>query len=316
VSLSPEERNRLVAAQRVLSRAVSIADAPSSIEQLQAERFASLGVDPRDGEALSLADARRILVYRNLVRGTLHDTIALELERTVARMPPGSFDRTIAAFCLHELPRSQILRDAAFELAAWATPRWHEDETLPAYLGDLARYELLEFDVYCARRQLEEDGWQPPAEPQELDAAQSVHFDETVRVARFDYAVHLLPTDVADRSQPELRTVTLLAYCDHEGEMRQLELTEVAATILTLLRLGGTSLGQALQVAARRHDTPIDQRLIDGTAQVLADLAERGAVLGPRPTGPPQPPSPFATWLYGPLLAAVLAEDASRPEPT
>ena len=130
------ELERLRAAQRVVQHAVAAREAPGDILAARAEGWVSLGLDPRDAEALRAVtpdgDVRRIAVYRRLVRHTLRDVIEAQIPRTVARLGE-AFDRYTAAYFEEELPRSQILRDVAYEWAAWAAPRWAEDRTVAPY---------------------------------------------------------------------------------------------------------------------------------------------------------------------------------------
>jgi hypothetical protein len=228
-------------------------------------------------------DARA--VYRKLVRATMRDAVARQIPRAMECLGTSGFDHWVARFCEEALPRSQILRDVPYEFCIWAAPKWQKDTRLAPHLCDLARYELFEFDVYTARR---EAGGEPTGAPA-LDAALGVAFDGTARVARFAHTVH--------GAELEEREHGLFAYRNPDNALVQLELTPAATTFLMLLLLDGAALAAALDEACRLHDEPIDGRLIEATAQVLADLAERGVLLGPRAPGVLDPPSPFFRWL-------------------
>jgi hypothetical protein len=302
-ALDAEERARLVAAQRLLKRVVAMPGAPDSIRALQKSGFSGCELDERDSAVLADVDYRALHVYRKLVRATLTRAISDQLTRTVARMGETAVDDYARRYFEQELPRSPILRDVAYEFAAWCAPAWKRDESLPPYLGDLARYELLEFDVYCALENSALENSAPEALPAaaepSLEAHLGVAFDSSVRIARFDHAVHRLPDDADDRTLPEEEPTALLSYRDAEGDFRQMSLTPMASSILLSLWRDGGALGEAITAACTRHDEALDQRVIDGCSVVLADLAERGALRGPRQPGPLPPPSPFAHWLVG-----------------
>lgn len=288
MTLGASERERLLAAQRVLRHAVS-AEHDADIEAAQREGYARLGVDPADGAALAATDMRRIRVYRRLVRGTLRGAIENQLTLTAARMGDEAYRRHVALFAEEELPRSQVLRDVAYEFARWAAPRLRADAALPPYLADLARFELLEFDVHTAERK--------PVDTvgDELGADLAVAFDTTARVGSFVYAVHEMPPEGA----PEARPAGVLAYRDAEGKYRQLDLTRLATAILGGLMIERRPFARAVAEACAALAVGIDQRVVDGTAELMADLAERGVVLGAAdPAAPPSHPSPFFAWLF------------------
>ena len=298
-ALTEQERARLAGCQRVLQHAVATPNAPESIAEAQRAGYPGLTLAPEDAAAFAKAETRRIHVYRKLVHATLKDVIALEIPRAVARMGHVGYETSLAAWLTEELPRSQVLRDVPYEFVAWAAPRWAKDTTLPPYLADLARYELMEFDVYTAER--EPPAWAArPAPSDELAADQTLAFDGTVRIARFGHAVHELPDDADDRTEPEPRESGVLAYRDADGRYRQLDLTPLATAIFGATWRHGTPIATAIQQACEARGRALDQTVIDGTARVLEDLSERGAVLGGIATSSSDPPapSPWAHWLF------------------
>lgn len=299
-ALTDAERTRLAASQRVLQHAVATPKAPEDIFEAQKTGYPGLSLASEDAAAFARAETRRIHVYRKLVHATLKDVIALEIPRAVARMGHVAYESMLATWLVEELPKSQILRDVPYEFAAWASPRWRDDAALPAYLADLARYELFEFDVYTAER--EPVVWAERGSPtEELAADQTLAFDGTVRIARFDYAVHELVDDADDRTEPVTRPSGVLAYRDRDGRYRQLDLTPLATAIFGAAWRRGAPLATAIQQACQARDRTVDQDVIDGTSRVLEDLAERGAVLGGIATtsSDPPAPSPWAHWLFG-----------------
>ncbi|MCA9618535.1 MAG: putative DNA-binding domain-containing protein, partial [Myxococcales bacterium] len=288
--LSAPELHRLRAMQRVLRHAVSTADRADIAEQ-QRTGYPALELPSEDAHALAAQDERRIAVYRKLVRGTLVDVVAAQIPRVAARLGEARYEALVHRFVTEELPRSQVLRDVAFELVAWAAAHGDTALSLDApFLLDLARYELFEFDVHAApRRAL--------TTSDDIAADQPVAFDTTVRIAELGHRVHELPDDATDRSVPVAEPVTVLAYRDAEGRFRQLTLTPLCGAILVRMWRHATPLATAVGEACRAADTAVTPEVITGTAQVLEDLAERGALLGGLVGPAPPPPSPFAHWL-------------------
>jgi hypothetical protein len=310
-TLDEGQRRRLVAAQRVLSHAITTPTAPDDVVAAQRAGYAALGVDPRDARALAASDPRRILVYRGLVRHTLRDVLHKEMPRAMARLGAERFEHDTRRWIETELPRSQILRDVAYEMCAWATPLWRAERDVPAHVVELARYELLEFDVYTAQRYTAQrhtaqrhtaqrhtaQRSSGEVERDELSADHGVAFDTTMRLGRFDFAVHRLVEDVDDRTVPDAGRFDLLCYRDADGAFRRMELTPLAGEILRRLWRDGAALAAAVADACRACGRAVDQQVVDGTGVVLEDLASRGVLLGRRDGDPPPLPSPHARWL-------------------
>jgi hypothetical protein len=231
------------------------------------------GVEPDDVEAI-VAAPPRLLVYRSLVRNGLGSVVQRMLPRTRARMNAacgGRFDADLAAFADEVGPRTHYLRDVPAELFAWAEARWRADPSVPAYLVDLAAYELAAFAVGASASV-------HPAEPSgEVALDRPLAFAESARLLRFAWAVHELSEE---GPEPARRDVQLLAYRDAEHRVRWLELTPLAADVVERL-LSGRLLGDAVQTACAEHAVAPPAVLPD-VARLLADLAARGVVLGAR----------------------------------
>ncbi len=233
--------------------------------------FVEGGLGAADAASLATQGERRLLVYRKLVRRSLTAAIRLEIPRTAARLG-ASFEAWVDRFIDEESPRSHYLRDVAFELVAWARPRWATDTDVPCFLGDLARHELIGFEVGSA-----DDESGVTGIDLELDA--TARFHASVRLARYDHAVHRLLADETARDVPAREPTALLAYRDADHEVRYLELSPLAAAILDRL-LAGETLRSAVVGAALDRGEALGPEVLAGTARLLDDLAERGALLG------------------------------------
>jgi hypothetical protein len=186
----------------------------------------------------------------------------------------GKFDADLAAFADEVGPRTHYLRDVPAELFAWAEPRWRADATVPAYLVDLAAYELAAFAVGASA------SVRTPETGADVALDRPLAFAESARLLRFAWAVHELPEEGPESAggTPPRRDVQLLVYRDAEHRVRWLELTPLAASVLERL-LSGHPLGDAVQTACAEHGVATAAVLPD-VARLLADLASRGVVLG------------------------------------
>jgi hypothetical protein len=229
------------------------------------------GVAAEDVDAI-LAAPHRLAIYRSLVRNGLEGVVARMLPRTRARMDaacPGRFDADVARFLDEVGPRTHYLRDVPHELYAWARPRWAGDAVVPAYLPDLAAYELACFGVSAA-----ED--RPEGAPGEIAPDRPVAFDGSARLLRLGWAVHELADDTTT-DVPARRDVRLLAYRDAEHAVRWLELSPLAAAIV-----GRLVAGEPLQAAVARACEDHGAAAPGDVARLLADLGARGVLLGSR----------------------------------
>jgi|SRR5690606_7986046 len=232
------------------------------------------GVGDEDARALLEQGLDRLLVYRSLVRDTLEHAVRVAMPRALARLGP-LFDEYFARFLAERGPATHYLRDVASEFLEFCEPLWANDARVPAYMVDLARHESLHIVVAAA----------PPGHAEanaalELDAG--LRFIEAARLVRYDHAVHELSDDVDDRTPPERRETHLFVYRSPDHLVRYLAVTPLAASILGYL-MRGASLRRSLLAAAAEHETELSDIVLSGTAKLLADLSERGAVLGPCP---------------------------------
>jgi hypothetical protein len=230
--------------------------------------------EPEDVDAAA-GGPQRLAVYRSLVRNGLSGVVLRMLPRTRARMNAacaGRFDMDFACFVEQVGPRTHYLRDVPAELFAWAEPRWRADPSVPAYLPDLAAFELAAFAVSASA----------PAGPArsvgEVALDRPLAFAASARRLDFGWAVHDLPAAEDALDPPVQRPVHLLAYRDDAHSVRWLELTPLAARIMDRL-VAAAPLGVAVQEAcAETAASP--GAVAPDVARLLADLAERGVLLG------------------------------------
>lgn len=234
------------------------------------------GVAKEDADAI-LASPRRLGLYRQLVRHNVVNVVSIMLERTEARLDarvPGAFRAAIDAFLAAEGPKTPHLRDVPREFLAWASPRWREDARLPPWLVDYAELELVDFTIGVAPRPA------PPPPLADVAPDRPLVFADPRILVHLAWAVHEVPVDDV-RAEPEARPVHLLVYRDAEHRTRFLDLTAGAAAILEKL-FEGRPLAQAMVEACAASGLPLDQAVLGGAARLLADLGERGVLLGAR----------------------------------
>jgi uncharacterized protein len=239
------------------------------------------GTDDVSEEDLRLLAAarERLALYRRLVRNNLLGVTSKMMPRTRARvndLSRDAFDASFDAFLAEVAPRTHYLRDVPAEFLAWVTPRWAEDPAVPRYVPDLAAYELVHFQIAAAPPLSRADA------VDDLALERRLVFCPARRLVRYAHAVHALPEEVSDRSEPAARDVALVAYRDAENTVRFLELTPLAASIVERL-FEGAALGEAVAEACRAAGTAMSPDVLASTARMLADWGERGLLLGAEP---------------------------------
>lgn len=234
----------------------------------------SRGVDDSDASALASIGAERLLVYRSLVHNRLLTAIREFVPRVAARRGREQLRSDFAAFMELQGPRSPYLRDVPGEFVAWIGERWAEDASVPDWLAELARHELLELDVRNDPRGGE------PATGADLALDRTVVFDGSARLMRYAFAVHRLPAAVDDGSEPERRSTDLLVFRDARNKVRYLELTPWAGLVLTQLMVAGHPLAAGLQRAADVLGEPLDDDKLGKAAMLFAELTDAGVLLG------------------------------------
>lgn len=257
-----------------------VAELLSAMQRLVTEPGAerAFAEDPRgflarvgDVDGLAELGARRLFIYRRHVRKVLARGIRKQIPRAAARLG-AAFEAWVDRWIEADPPRSRYFRDAAFEMVAWAVERWDADPSLPSFLGDLARHELVQFEV----------GTTPASAPgPEIEIAldRGVRFDAAVRLARYAHAVERLSEDLDARDEAPRAPTAILVYRDEDHDARFLSLTPLAAAILERL-LAGATLREAVVGGAAAIGSPVDDTVTAGTARLLEDLRERGALLG------------------------------------
>ncbi|MFZ6179713.1 DUF692 family multinuclear iron-containing protein [Nannocystis pusilla] len=278
-TFEPDASPELDDVQRALSRLIVDFDVEPGTGAGLSEFLRERGVGPAAIASLAGVDPERLLVYRQLIRRQVRGVLADLLPRTAAARGQAVFDADADAWLAELGPRSRLLRDLPGEFATWAAPRWsieHVPERMPqapAWLGDLARHELLAHEVGAAPLR-------PPADPRPFALDARLEFDPSARLGRFDFAVHEL-TDESDAA-PRREPTALLLYRDREHAVRTLHLSPLAEALLDALLVRGATVEQAVREAAAATGSALDGELLGRVSVLLADLGERGAVIGAR----------------------------------
>lgn len=220
--------------------------------------------------------------YRRMVRDRLEEIVETSFPRLRASL--GDAWRPLVTRWLAEAPpATPYLRDVHGELAGWLVEAIADRAELPAFAGDLARYERALLEVsYVA----EEQGARAvEAELGAFAMDRPVVLTPAHQLLRTRWAVHRTAENgdaTAVVAAPEGATFALCVYRDPSTHaVRVLELGAFAAALLEgLARDERRALVDVVRDAAAATDQAVDADLVAAFADLVADLMARGVWLG------------------------------------
>lgn len=231
------------------------------------------GAEPSEADLELLGSRERWLVYRDLVRNRLNHVIRVALARTRDAIGEDTFARAADEWFSAGSPKTRYLRHIPGELAEFAIPIWQRTEA--PWVADLAGYEITAWDVRHA--------------PADTAPSSEFAFDRrpvlatAVRVLRLAYPVQTKPTPDAGY-EPDPTILCLYRDRDHRPIPRKLN--PLAADLLEAWRATDQTVAESVQRVAAAHHTQIGPEFIEKLSTLIADLIERGILLGGH--SPPQ----------------------------
>jgi len=225
------------------------------------------------GDGIDEADLERFVLYRQLVHGRFWGALEVSIPRTIARIGADIVKQDLTEFIFRQATKSVYMRDIAPEFMAFVGTRWHDELHLPEYLIELAAHELLTIDIAAARDD------EAKSAIEQVDLNTCLQFQQASKLVHYRYAVHRLPEDETDRSEPAPGNWWILGYRDEEHRVRFLELTALAAAVVEKL-MAGDCLHDAALKACATIGTSLDDQALANIAVLLDDLEQRGVFVG------------------------------------
>jgi hypothetical protein len=226
-------------------------------------------------------ETTRWQAYRRMVRSRFYQTIDHGFERMIGAVGVECFHALVDRFLDEDPPRSPYLRDLPGEFLRFVEAHLVALEGLPPYALDLMRYEWAELDTAYDHEEVR------PEDVIALDMQKPAVLSPAHRLLKLEFAVHSMGTDGS--GAPALcAPVSLLLYRDrHTHDVETLELTPVAATMLAALERRRADpppapLVEVVRQAAAAHGAAVDVAFVEALSALLADLTERGVLLGSR----------------------------------
>ncbi len=225
---------------------------------------------PTDALALLGGDPRRWQVYRDLVRTRLWRALLEALPRTYAAAGPDRFGGWFTRFLDEAPPRTRYVREVAPAFGAWVRAAEGDALSRPApWLPDALTLDLAEHRVALSDARLDPSRVAPFS--MDLPAA----LDPAHCRARLWWAM--------DGASAIHRPRALLVHRHPAtGRAETLELDALDAEVVDAMDDEATPVTAAVLSVLNRHGLAADAAFSGRLAGLLADLMERGVLLGSR----------------------------------
>lgn len=213
-------------------------------------------------------------LYRALVRSRIVGALAEALPRTRDAVGGERFDGWIARWLDASPPSTRYVRELMPQFVAWRDRLPEVD--LPPCFDDLLRYEVALHAVSLA----------PDPSPDALrDAPFDMHrparFHPVLRRLDLRWPVHARRCE--HEAAPSPAPCAVMVYRDAQRlHAETLALSPVAARVLDAMREGG-EVTTAVQRALAAEELHASAAFVESFADLLADLMERGVLLGAEP---------------------------------
>lgn len=227
--------------------------------------------DPAD---LARLGPGRWSLYRDLVRGRIAGALAEALPRTRDAVGAARFEGWISRWLDASPPSTRYVRALMPQFVAWLDGVG--EPALPACFDDLLRYEVALHAV----------GLAPDPAPDAVRAApfemhRPARFHPALRRLDLRWPVHARRCEREPDAAPD--PCAVLVYRDPQSlRAETLALSPVAARVLDAMRAGG-EVTAAVQRALAAEDLHASAAFVESFADLLADLMERGVLLGAEP---------------------------------
>ncbi len=232
-----------------------------------------------DLEALHAPRARWLL-YRRMVRSRLYRMLRSGLPRTSEVLGKERFDAAFVRYLAEGGPQSRYIRDIVGELVDRALPSWEADASVPAHLCDLARYEVVKWQVASVE-------WPATDETaDELDFEGVPVHNPSVRSTTLSFRVDRRD-ERTDEALPEPRR--LLVYRKPGGsKIYSYLLGPLGGELYDAWQEPDRTFADGVRALLAARSTEPDSEFIDRMAGVLAGLVDHTIILGSRRSAEPR----------------------------
>lgn len=232
--------------------------------------------DPEQNPGFSDIEARRMKVYSDLLFNNVKSFLENSFPVLASIMEESRWRDICRDYFKHHRARTPLFPKMPQEFLHYLSEEFEPLEQDFPFLNELAHYEWLELETLL--------------DVQNID---DVHVDEGLgpldghpilnplaRPQAYAFPVHKISKDFLPEA-PSDNPTYLLVYRDKQDKVGFMELNPITARLLELISKQSDLSGrQILEQIALETGHPQPQTIIDGGAQILAELVEKDVVLG------------------------------------
>lgn len=223
-------------------------------------------------------NAERMAVYRRLVYSNVEGYLETAYPVLRGFYSDAAWHELVRAFFVRHRAHSAQFHRAAEEFLDFVLNERGEHPDDPPFLRELAHYEWLELSLYILDVEADLSAVDTSGEP--LDGVPVL--SPLVRSVVYDYPVHELDPADPPAAPPEAQTY-LVVYRDLDDDTHFLRTNAVTARLLERLKAVPDDTGRRhLEAIAEEMQHPDPEAVLDGGAEILADLLHRDVLLGVR----------------------------------
>jgi hypothetical protein len=247
----------------------------ADLDELQ-RRFAAHIRDPDRQPAPDGIEDRRLQVYRDLFFNNIRSMLAGNFPVLRALYGPDDWSRLVRDFYADYRCHTPLFTEIAREFLRYLQEVRRPRSEDPPFLLELAHYEWVELALELDEREPEVVPAQPDGDL--LDGAPVL--SPLAWPLSYRFPVHRIRPDYRP-AEPPAEPTHLLVYRDRQEKVRFMELNAVARLLIAHLQdRPGASGRDVLQTIAADIGHPDPARVEAAGADLLADLRDRGVILG------------------------------------
>ncbi len=240
---------------------------------------AIFGAHADEDDLRALGSRERVLLYRDLVRSRLRDLVASALPRVTTLLGRPAIDRLVDQRLTAAPPTTRFFREVVLEIVDPVSPDLASLEIAAPHphIDDLARLELAQWRAIW-------DDATTTADVVEFDFGKRPVVSPTMTRLELAWSVHQSDRPLTQAEAGSTFHVAVYRRRDHVVETRWMN--GPLAAILDQWRVGELTAIDAVRTAMSGLGQEPTADVVDAMSGLLAELLERGGVLGSRAPRP------------------------------
>ena len=246
-----------------------------NLDRLQREFTAHIRDPERQPKPAGVED-RRMKIYRDLFFNNIRSLLAGNFPVLRKLYDDEGWSELVRDFYATHRCRTPLFPEVAREFLRYLQDERGAVDADPPFLLELAHYEWIELALELDERSA--DGIDADPDGDLLDGAPVL--TPLMHVLSYRFPVHEIGPDCRPDEAPETAT-HLLVYRNRDDDVKFMKLNDVSRLLLGyLLENGGAGGRKLLERIAEAIGHPDPDKVVSAGADLLADLKERGVILG------------------------------------